>query len=41
MLLLAGLAAGYWQARATNAHAEDTLSARYVQMVDPYQTPNR
>ena len=39
VLLLAGLLAGYWQARAANAHAEAQLSARYVQMIDPYQNP--
>jgi hypothetical protein len=38
VLLLAGILAGYWQARVTNAHAEEQLSARYVQVVDPYQT---
>jgi hypothetical protein len=36
VLLLAGVIAGYWQARVANAHAEATLSARYVQMLDPY-----
>jgi len=38
VLLLAGILAGYWQARITNTHAEEQLSARYVQVVDPYQT---
>ncbi|HZR18113.1 MAG TPA: hypothetical protein VFE51_12530 [Verrucomicrobiae bacterium] len=37
VLLLAGLVVGYWQARAANARAEAQLSARYVQVVDPYQ----
>jgi hypothetical protein len=39
VLLLAGLLAGYWQARAANAQAEARLSARYVQVIDPYQMP--
>jgi hypothetical protein len=38
ILLLAGVLAGYWQARVSNAHAEQLLSARYVQVVDPYQS---
>ena len=41
VLLLAGLLAGYWQARAANAQAEAQLSARYVQVIDPYQMPHR
>ena len=40
VLLLAGLLAGYWQARAANANAEARLSARYVQVIDPYQMPH-
>ena len=40
VLLLAGLLAGYWQARAATAHAAEQLSARYVQLVDPYQMPH-
>jgi len=39
--LAAGLLAGYCQARAEKAHALETLSSRYVQMVDPYQAPRR
>lgn len=39
VLLLAGLAGGYLQARAGTEHAYETLSVRYVQMVDPYQSP--
>jgi hypothetical protein len=39
VLLLIGLGAGYWQARSANAQAEESLSARYVQMIDPYQMP--
>jgi hypothetical protein len=38
VLLLAGLLAGYWQVRVTRAHMDETLGARYVQMVDPYQS---
>ena len=40
VLLLAGILAGYWQARVSNAHAEEVLSARYVQLVDPYRSPH-
>ncbi len=40
VLLLVGVIAGYWQAQVTNAHAEEMLSARYVQLVDPYQNPH-
>ena len=40
-LLFVGLAAGYWQAQAANAHAERMLSSRYVQMLNPYQSPVR
>ena len=38
VLLLTGLLAGYWQVRITRAHMDETLGARYVQMVDPYQS---
>jgi len=41
LLLAAGLLAGYCQARSEKAHALETLSSRYVQMVDPYQAPRR
>jgi hypothetical protein len=37
VLLLAGLAAGYWQSRIDNEHARRELGARYVHMMDPYQ----
>ncbi len=37
VLLIAGLAAGYWQARITRAHVEENMGTRYVQMMDPYQ----
>jgi hypothetical protein len=39
LLLLAGLVAGYWQARSTEARALESLSSRYVQMLDPYRIP--
>jgi hypothetical protein len=39
ILLVAGLTAGLWQARESSQRASETLSARYVQMVDPYQMP--
>ncbi len=38
ILLFLGLAAGYWQAQAANAHAEQMLSSRYVQLMNPYQS---
>ncbi len=41
VLLAIGLLAGYRQARIANVHAAEELSARYVQMLDPYQMPNR
>ena len=37
LLLFLGLAAGYWQAQASNAHADQVLSSRYVQLIDPYE----
>jgi hypothetical protein len=40
VLLLTGVISGYWQARLANTHADQMLSARYVQLVDPYQMPN-
>src|SRR6059036_2180334 len=39
VLLAAGLLAGYWQGQVTKARAAETLSARYVQTLDPYQMP--
>jgi len=39
ILLLAGLLAGFWQARTTAHRTSETLGARYVQMVDPYRMP--
>ena len=38
VLLLAGILAGYWQGRVATAHAEEMLSSRYVQLMDPYQS---
>ena len=40
VLLALGLLAGYRQARIANTHAAEELSARYVQMLDPYQMPH-
>jgi hypothetical protein len=37
LLLLFGLAAGYWQGRIGSRQAEEKLSAQYVHEVDPYQ----
>jgi hypothetical protein len=39
ILLMLGLLGGVWQARATSHLTSEKLSARYVQMVDPYQMP--
>ena len=36
VLLVAGLLAGYWQARADNARVSNELGARYVQMITPH-----
>ena len=41
ILLLAGLLTGYWQVRITRAHNDEALGSRYVQMVDPFQSPHR
>ena len=41
VLLVAGMASGYWQARRTTAHLDNELGSRYVQSVDPYQKPPR
>jgi hypothetical protein len=37
LLVVAGLLAGYLQARVEKARMVETLSSRYVQMMDPYQ----
>jgi hypothetical protein len=39
VLVVAGLLAGYLEAKSAQAHAEAQLSARYVQLVDPYRSP--
>jgi hypothetical protein len=39
ILLLAGSLGGYWQARIGNERTAEDMRLRYVQMVDPYQTP--
>ena len=39
ILLLAGMLVGFWQAHAVSQRTGETLSARYVRMVDPYQSP--
>ena len=39
ILLLAGLGIGFTQAREESARMDAALGARYVQSVDPYQTP--
>jgi hypothetical protein len=37
LLLVVGLAAGYWQGRVGSQRAEEKFSAQYVHDVDPYQ----
>lgn len=39
ILIMFGLAGGLLQAQAKSHRASEELSARYVQMVDPYQMP--
>ena len=39
ILLMAGLLGGFWQAQAASHRTSETLRARYVQTVDPYQLP--
>ncbi len=41
VLLVAGMASGYWHARQTTAQLDKELGARYVQSVDPYRKPSR
>lgn len=41
ILLTAGLLGGFWQAHVMSQRTSETLSIRYVQRVDPYQTPHR
>ena len=38
VLLLAGVLAGYWHARQDNTRALENLGARYVQMMEPFQS---
>jgi hypothetical protein len=37
LLLMTGLAGGYYHAQVVESHTLEDLSTRYVQMVDPYQ----
>jgi len=37
VLLLMGLACGFWHARETTARLDKSFAQRYVQAVDPYQ----
>ena len=39
LLLVVGLGTGFWQARTKTQEWDKTLAAKYVQAVDPYQTP--
>lgn len=41
VLLLAGLTVGFWHGRTDSRQTAETFKARYVQMLDPYQTPRR
>lgn len=41
VLLVAGMAGGYWQALERTAQLDRELGRRYVQSVDPYQKPPR
>lgn len=40
-LLVLGGVTGYWQARMESARIDGSLSLRYVQSVDPYQSPRQ
>jgi hypothetical protein len=40
LLLVAGMMAGYWQARITRTQAGEDMGARYVQLVAPFQNPH-
>ncbi len=37
VLLLAGVATGYWHGQGNAAYIQNELGSRYVQSVDPYQ----
>ena len=39
VLLAVGLLAGFWHGQRAKTRTAETLSARYVQMLDPYQMP--
>ena len=39
--LAVGLLAGFWQAQLEKSRLAETLGARYVQMLDPYQMSHR
>ena len=39
VLLLTGIAAGYWHGEGRAAHAQSEWRSRYVQTVDPYKMP--
>ena len=39
VLLGIGVSAGYWHARTDASQTERVLQARYVQAVDPFETP--
>ena len=39
LLLVIGLGAGLWQSHQASRRNLEAMSARYVQMVDPYQMP--
>jgi hypothetical protein len=41
LLLLTGLASGYWQGRVSSEHTSHSLSTRYVRMMDPYQATHQ
>jgi hypothetical protein len=41
ILLAVGLSAGWVDARHTIARVKDELGNRYVQLLDPYQTPRQ
>jgi hypothetical protein len=41
VLLLAGLAIGFWRGQANSERAATELSARYVQLMSSYDSPHR
>ncbi len=38
ILLAGGMIAGTWAAQAQNTRMQESLSSRYIQSIDPYQT---